>query len=217
MDRSIFYAHVRASLFSGTLAQSQVDGMNAILDEWDKRKLTDVRWLAYMLGTVYHECARTMQPIKEYGGTHARYAPYFGRGFVQLTWEANYAKAGKVIGVDLVANPDLALDIHNATLILYDGMLEGWFTGKKLADYIHGTVCDYLNARRIINGTDRAQLIAGYASSFESAIRAAVMNQPVPPDVPIQPLPPPEVPSPKPAPSITAWQQLWTWVSSLFG
>jgi len=116
-----------------------------------------------------------MQPIREYGrGRGMRYGTtYYGRGFVQLTWEANYRKASVVVGVDLVADPDRALDLPIAATILFDGMLTGWFTGRKLADFIHDGVCNYRDARRIINGTDRAETIAGYAVSFERALRAA--------------------------------------------
>jgi putative chitinase len=204
MDRKIFFAHVRLSLFGGTLLPGQVGGTSAILDEWDKRKLTVTEHLAYMLATVFHECARTMQPIAEYGGAHARYAPFYGRGFVQLTWKANYEKASNAVGVDLVLRPDRALELPIATQILFDGMAEGWFTGKKLADYITDAGhCYYVNARRIINGTDRASQIATYAVAFEAAIEAAEQGQPPQPDMPVIGRGPVEVPAPKPKPSAT--------------
>jgi putative chitinase len=68
IDRARFFAAARVSLFAGTLNQGQVNGIEAILDEWEHRQLTDLRHLAYMLATPYHEVDRTMQPIKEYGG-----------------------------------------------------------------------------------------------------------------------------------------------------
>lgn len=208
MDRKPFFDHIRGPLFAGSLSGPQVAGMTAILDGWDSRGLTDIRWLAYMLATSFHETARTMQPIREFGGTKARYAPYYGRGFVQLTWKAGYAKAGKVIGVDLVANPDRALELPIATRILFDGMIVGWFTGKKLSDYIGGAKCDYVGARRIINGTDKAQTIAGYATAFEKALRAAVVGKALQPgEPPPVTLPPVDVPAPKPAPPATPEQK----------
>jgi putative chitinase len=207
MDRKIFFDHVRISLFSGSLSTGQAGGMTAILDEWDKRKLGDVRWLAYMLATTFHETARTMQPIAEYGGARARYAPYFGRGFVQCTWLVNYKKLKAITGVDVVTYPNRAMELPVALVALFDGMLQGWYTSKKLADYIHGTVCDYVGARRIINGTDRAQTIAGYAQSFESALRAAVMGTVPQPDTPPVILPPVEPPAPKPKPPLTPAQR----------
>src|SRR5205814_10581651 len=121
-------------------------------------KLTDIRWLASMLATTFHETARTMQPICEIGrGKGMRYGTtYYGRGFVQLTWESNYRKASAVVAVDLVAHPGRALELPIAATIMFDGMIRGWFTGHKLADTIAGERCDYVESRRIINGLDKA-------------------------------------------------------------
>jgi putative chitinase len=180
IDRKVFFDTVRGSLFKGGLSQPEVNGISAILDEWEKRSLSDLRWLAYMLATTFHETAGTMQPIREFGrGRGTKYGTtYYGRGFVQLTWETNYAKASKVVGVDLVKFPDRALMLPVAATILFDGMINGWFTGKKLADYISGATCDYEGARRIINGTDRKVLIAGYAMSFQKAIVGRPLRAP---------------------------------------
>ena len=95
---------------------------------------------------------------------------YYGRGFVQLTWKANYATAGAAIGVDLVRKPELALDPKNATRIMFEGMTKGWFTQKKLSDYFNKTKDDWVGARRIINGQDKAQTIATYEHNFYAAI-----------------------------------------------
>ena len=75
-----------------------------------------------------------------------------------------------VVGVDLVKNPDRALDLKNAIPIMFVGMVQGIFTGKRLADYFNKTTEDWVNARRIINGLDKANLIAGHAKKFYSAI-----------------------------------------------
>jgi putative chitinase len=180
INREFFYSSVRNSLFHGKLKQAQVNGMNAILDEWEKNYSNgDDRFLAYMLATTFHETATTMQPIEEYGRgkgrTYGKPDPisgkvYFGRGFVQLTWKANYEKFAKLLKVDLVSSPELALNLDVSTKILFVGMVKGLFTGKKLADYFDGAKEDWVNARRIINGTDKAQLIAGYGRGFYAAI-----------------------------------------------
>jgi hypothetical protein len=94
---------------------------------------------------------------------------FFGRGYVQLTHKENYAKAGKALGIDLVSDPSKAMIPEIAAAILVRGMMEGWFTGKKLADYPN----DFVESRRIVNGTDRAALIAGYAYQFLQAIETA--------------------------------------------
>lgn len=220
MNRAAFFAAVRSAPFTGSLTQPQVDGMNAILDEWERRQPAsindsdrpwmDIRWLAYMLATTFHETARMMQPIREFGrGKGMRYGTiYYGRGFVQLTWEANYRKASAVVSVDLVAHPDRALDLPVAATIMFDGMIRGWFTDRKLADYIDEDKCDYIQARRIINGTDKAVTIAGYAVSFEKALKAAAEPQPQVSDQPTMPMdpptaePPPLIPHPPDDPGV---------------
>src|SRR5688572_1317960 len=122
MPRKAFYDEIRDSLF-GKMTQGQVNGIEAILNEWDKSGLTDKRWLAYILATAYHETATTMQAIREYGfGKGKAYGKphpktghiYAGRGLVQITWYENYLKMGKILGIDLVNNPDLALNIDVA-------------------------------------------------------------------------------------------------------
>lgn len=185
IDRATFYDIARKKLYGGTITQSQVDGMNAVLDEWEKRKLTDLRWLAYMLATDKHETNATMQAVREaywlseeWRKAHLRYWPFYGRGLVQLTWEENYRKMGKFLGLPLVDNPDLALEIGAAVLVMFEGMLKaetsvGDFTGQSLEMYFNDAKDDPVGARKIINGTDKAQLIAGYHYDFLAALKAA--------------------------------------------
>lgn len=170
IDRDKFFAHVRGDPFGGRMTQGQVDGSNAILEAWDARPdLTDLRWLAYMLATAKWETAHTMQPIEEYGhgAGHTYGVPdvqtgqaYYGRGYVQLTWKANYAKMAALTGTDLVEHPELALDPKLAALIMFEGMKGGLFTGVGLPKYFNATVDDPYNARRIVNGLDRATEIS---------------------------------------------------------
>lgn len=187
INRDFFFMNARKELFGGKLKQSQVDGLSAILNEWEKNYyVEDDRWLAYMLATAHHETDRRMQPIEEYGKGKGR--PYgsnikmnrtryfdtdnrfYGRGFVQLTWYENYEKAGKKLGINLIKNPEKSLELKYATQIMFLGMMEGWFTGKKLSDYFNDNKGDVYNARRIINGTDKASLIADYAFSYYASI-----------------------------------------------
>ena len=174
IDRKEFYSQIRTTLVKGGLSQPQVDGFEAILDEWEKRKLTDLRWLAYIMATAWHETAQRMQPIEEFGrGRGKAYAPtYYGRGFVQITWERNYARLSDVIGVDLVTHPEKALEMDNAIQILFVGMIDGLFTGKALSDYFDKNA-DWRGARAIVNGKDRAAEIAGYAQKIWDSLRLA--------------------------------------------
>lgn len=182
INREIFYQEIRSHIFNGSLRQSQVDGIDAILNDWEKRHFTDIRWLAYMLGTTYHETAKTMEPIEEWKkGMNKKYGipdkqtgqKYYGRGFVQLTWRHNYERAKEELGVDLVWHPELALDLTIATEIMFEGMIAGWFTGKRLSHFFDGTKGDWRNARKIINGLDKADLIANYSKEFYNALLMA--------------------------------------------
>lgn len=201
MTRAMFYRAVRP-MFGGALSQAQVDGIEALLSATEGQPIT---FRAYLLATAKHETADTMQPITEYGGR--RYFDkydtgklakqlgntpeadgdgftYRGRGYVQLTGSANYAKAGEWLKLDLLHQPDLALQPTVAAMILVRGCGNGWFTGKKLSDYLPG---DYAQARRVVNGTDKAALIAGYAREFEAALRLlpdATAQKPVAPLTP---------------------------------
>lgn len=199
LNRQAFFNALKEQKLFSSFTQSQVDGINTILDVISKNTITEQ---AYMLATIYHECARTMQPIGEYGkgknyvygkwhthnGKNACYTNgsrtkvyyqsdldhfYYGRGYVQLTWLDNYEKAKKYIGQDFVNKPELALDPTNAAKIMLWGMTYGWFTGKKLSDYISMFDANYSEARRIINGTDKQLAIASYADKFETALRKA--------------------------------------------
>lgn len=134
---------------------------------------------AYVLATAFWETAHTMQPVVEaywlsedWRRTHLRYYPWFGRGFVQLTWQANYQRAARELGVAFDQDPTLALDPANAAKIAVTGMREGWFTGRKLADFIDLQNSDFTDARRIINGMDRAQEIAVLAQHYDDDLKA---------------------------------------------
>ncbi len=137
--------------------------------------------LAYILATAYHETAHTVKPVKEafwiknaeeWRKKFLRYYPWYGRGYVQLTWDYNYKKAGENLNLDLTTDPDVVMQPEVATKILVVGMIEGWFTGKKLSDYITITKSDFVGARRIINGTDKASTIAGYAKEYDTDLKA---------------------------------------------
>lgn len=184
MNRVAYFDSVRASLFGGALSQQQVDGQNVIIGLWEAEAtgspMTDLRWLAYILATTYHETAQKMWPIEEYGkGEGMKYGTtYYGRGFVQLTWDYNYDHASAALSLvddrDLVKHPQLALDSLIAARIMFRGMAEGWFTGKKLGEYFNQDRDDPINARQIINGNDDDTLIAGYHGEFLQALKGAL-------------------------------------------
>lgn len=190
--RANFFASIRASLFGGTLSQDHVANIEGILD-CALEQAIPVQQIAYILATTFHETAGTMRPLREYGlgkgydygkmldmgkgpGQRVAYTQpphlYYGRGYVQLTWLSNYRGVGKRLGLDLAGNPDAALQPDVAAKILVHGMLHGWFTGRKLSAYFTPTAANPTDARRIVNGTDKAALIAGYHTKFLFALTA---------------------------------------------
>jgi hypothetical protein len=129
--------------------------------------------IAYVLATVQWETAQTFKPVREafwkseeWRKANLRYYPYYGRGFVQLTWHTNYSKYSKILGVDLVNNPDLAMDNNVSLFILVHGFKTGTFTGRKIIDYINPYTTDFVNARRCINLLDHAHDIAKLAEQY---------------------------------------------------
>lgn len=203
MNEEILFGVLRNGRELGpTLTTDEVSGVKTILAACKKANWP-ISWAAYALATAYHETAHTMQPIKEYGGptyftrmydikgnrpkmasdmgntAPGDGAKYFGRGYVQLTWKVNYARAEKECGIiGLVKNPDLALTTENASKILISGMSKGWFSpGKSCSKYLAAsglsTLNQFVEARKIINGTDKNTLVASYAINFQSALKQA--------------------------------------------
>ncbi len=170
----------------GPLKQYQVDGFDIILQEWERRQLTDLRHLAYMLATVWHETARTMMPLREFGkGKGRRYGKkdpetqqvYYGRGYVQLTWADNYKRMGEILDIPLYSQPELACSPPVAVAILFEGMFKGAsqrgdFTGLALEHFFSDDKCDPIGARAIINGTDSAVKIASHYDVFLKALKS---------------------------------------------
>jgi len=134
---------------------------------------------AYILATARWETNHTMKPVEEaywlsdaWRAKNLRYYPWHGRGYVQLTWQRNYIHAGKVLDRDLTTDPDAVMNPVVAAEILVAGSLDGWFTSHKLTDHIKDDKKDYKNARRVINGTDKADAIAKIADTYEAALIA---------------------------------------------
>lgn len=181
IDKVKFYQKLRETKLFTTLTQTQVDSIDAILHEVELQGITDIRQVAYIFATPYHECynpkmpSTRLTPIVEFGSEKylkgKKYYPYIGRGFSGLTWLDNYKKEGKRLGIDLVNHPELILDIPTAANSHVYCMAHGSYTGKKLSDYINADKCDFINARRIINGTDRAELIMSYAQKFFTCLQ----------------------------------------------
>lgn len=198
IDRTRFFAALPKRLCP-LKARPDLDGLLTRIEQDDGWVILEQ--VAYFLATIAHETGFTFRPVKEkraskarqpeLWATQERYWPsgFYGRGYVQITWARNYAKLGRVLadaghldgGADsLVENPDLTLFQDVAYWIAAIGMREGLFTTRRLVQYIRSEVyvggskvrADYLGARRIINGQDRAEDIAEIANGFEVALLA---------------------------------------------
>jgi len=169
----------KRGLASATHDFSTVEGTKAaIKNECASQGIGLKAQIAYVLATVEHETANKFEPVTEafwlndpdayLKKHHADYYPYYGRGYVQLTWESNYKKYSNLVGKDLVANPKLALDPEIALFVLVHGFKTGAFTNgqHKLADHVNANKTDFLNARRCINGTDKNEHIAAIANKY---------------------------------------------------
>src|SRR5216683_1742908 len=154
-DHGKFFAAYKEQ-FGSISAQSKVDGIESLLTQLESdTDVDDERWAAYMFATVKHECADTWQPIEEFGKGkgHSYGQPvqvtgsdgqtytcaYYGRGYVQLTWDYNYKKMSAALGMDdaLLIHPEQVMEPNVAYKIMSYGMRNGSFTGKKLGDYIN--------------------------------------------------------------------------------
>jgi len=181
-----------------SLSQEQADNIAMIYDAFVKHGGKRKRHIAYIIATAYHEgvrkekmagktILRRIVSVEEIGkgkgkpyGSKIKYNKnayatpdklYYGRGYVQLTWYEVYEKFGKILGVDLLNNPELALDSNVAADIIVIGMIKGLFTGVRLENYFNDTKTDAVNARRIINILDSAELISGYYKVIFNAIK----------------------------------------------
>ena len=201
MDRAAFFDGIRP-VFGGRLTPKQVEGINGLLAAFETHGDGMNDTLAYGLATAFHETAKRMVPVREglastdAGARRAvarlaaqrgprsavaRYAQpagphghvYYGRGHVQLTWLDNYRAASPVAGHDLVADPDRMLDPVVSARVLWVGLLDGRWnaSGHGLRHYLGRG--DVIGARRTVNGTDKADVIATHHAAFLRAVSSA--------------------------------------------
>ncbi|MGX7706302.1 hypothetical protein [Methylobacterium sp. Gmos1] len=224
LERLGFFASVRKAPFGGSLAQSQVDGMNALLDMAPPDMGT--AGLAHCFAECWHETGGAMLPrienlnyttaarIREvwpkrfaseaaakpyvrnpellanyvYSGRMGNSQPgdgwrFRGMGLIQATGRDNAKRATKRLlalgylspGQDLEATPSLMLDPDISAAMLFVGLSEGWYTGKKLSDYFGPGKELARDARAMVNGDVEANgdTIASAHRAFKAALLAA--------------------------------------------
>jgi hypothetical protein len=197
IHRTTFFDGYRSNF--GSLTQNIVNALEFLLGKIESDARfgagdVDRRQLAYCLATFKWETAHTLRPIDEFG-SDARFnrlygpqtakgqelgntqagdgARFHGRGYVQLTGRSNYRKAKTLTGVDVLADPAGAKDPDLAYKIAVQGMIDGWFTGRKLSQFIKPNLTNFEGARAIVNGTDQATRIADIARRFSDILLAS--------------------------------------------
>lgn len=182
----------------GAVSPSQVTAISTLLGfVREDESINDYRFTAYVLAVIQYETGNTFRPIHEFGGTEyleKRYGPesrfgknlgntgigdgylFRGRGYIQITGRHIYAKLSERLGIDLITDPDAALDPFTSYKIASSMLIEGLLTGKKLSDYITATSTDYVGARRVTNGFDKAEVIGAQAKIFEDILTKVLVQ-----------------------------------------
>lgn len=189
-NEKTFFDTIRLTLFGGRLSRVQVDRLQALLLEMERVELVTPERGAYILATAHHETDR-FNTMEEYASGEAYEGRadlgndqpgdgrrFKGRGYVQITGRRNYAWAALMTGRDLLENPAIATDPDLSAKITVLGMLGGNFTGRGLAAFINDDRADFINARKVVNGLDRAETIADIADRYLQAIRLAMAGAP---------------------------------------
>lgn len=189
-NKDLFFQEYRR-IFGAISKQKTVEVLSAILDANDNTYKLPIEQLAYLLATAYHETGYDFIPKREYGTkeyfirrywTNSKVArwlgndnsseavKYCGRSLVQITGETNYERFG------IADNPEKALETETAIRIIFEGMIKGIFTGKKLSDFYYKGKYNYLKARSIINGNDKAFDIASHAENFQMVLNKSIIS-----------------------------------------
>lgn len=130
-----------------------------------------------------------------YGGRYGNTSPgdgykYRGRGFIGITFKDNYSKYGKLLGIDLVGNPDLANDPKIAAKIAVMMMKDGMAANKRK----YGNADTYTQVARSIGNVNKVtedrkkdaysrNLQSGQWGPDKTADLSFINKQPAPPSV----------------------------------
>jgi hypothetical protein len=136
--------------------------------------------MAGALATIRVEVGRNFKPIMEYASGEAYEGrkdlgnvekgdgvKYKGRGYIQLTGRANYSLFGQKLGLDLISNPDLALDVEVGAKILAHYFIDRGVVNACLAK-------DWLRVRKLINGVNRSTGLPNGYNDFMTVINQYV-------------------------------------------
>jgi hypothetical protein len=159
---------------------AQQEGANRnipILIEAANKHGLDRAQIAYVLATLEREVGPYGWDPTYERGRPCRYSGgcgWYGRGYVQLTHDYNYARVRDELGYDVVSNPDLAYQSDIAAEITITGMMQGWYNGHGhgLGHYVSDEHQDFYQARRTVNVLDHAGEIAANAEQYYQALQS---------------------------------------------
>lgn len=183
-----FYDTARLTLFGGRITETQFSRLDILIGEALRAPGITAEILAYILATAHWETDRFIA-MEEYASGVAYEGRedlgnrepgdgkrFKGRGFPHLTGRKNYEWGSLTSGVDLIAAPERASDPEISAVLIVTGMLTGAFTGVGLGKFIRDGKVDFINARKVHNGLDRAETIADIAERYLVAIKAGLTN-----------------------------------------
>lgn len=155
---------------------------NIIAAELTARGICSGWTLVGALATIRVEVGKQFLPIPEYasgqeyegrrdlGNIYPGDGPRFkGRGYIQLTGRSNYQKYGDTLGINLVNNPDLALDPHTAAKIL-----ALYFENTKA--FIACDNNDWVKVRQLVNGGNGIDVEEG-GTTYNLDLFKNIINQ----------------------------------------
>lgn len=185
MNKQLFFELYRTHLDKDKkLTQDEVNDLDIFLNLFlmNKDYFTIPQW-AYVFASVFHETAHTFKPVieafwlsEEWRKKNLRYWPFIGRGYIQETWYENYLKNEKRTGIPFTKKPELALVPEHAFCNMIYNLKNGVYTGKRLDTYINESRKSYTYARYVVNGTDKRDLIASYAKTFELILNKSLIH-----------------------------------------
>lgn len=161
------------SLFPINKPTDRKSTIEAIIQYAPKHGLILKTQISYILATAHWETNNTFEPVMEaywlsedWRRRNLSYHPWFGRGLTQITHKSNYEYYSDIFGQDFVSDPDKVLEPNVSLFIILHGFKYGTFTDKTLEDYVNVNQTDWFNARRCINGLDKAKEIAALARDY---------------------------------------------------
>lgn len=139
---------------------------------------TDESCRERMIGRLLAARAKPGKPARaNYARPASNGQRYYGRGFIQLTHELSYTRAGEKLGIGaaLHKHPDRVMETPTAQNILVRAMMEGWYgTKEPLSVFLNSQREDWLNARNNVNpGSPHKSITAASAREINACLQPA--------------------------------------------